>query len=847
MKAIVWWYRMGLICGLGSTILVWGNEEAPLDRQQVSSLRTNDAPGEEGTCIDKHECLSIELTNWFKKMAVERKSDEILCQDHNLIQEETSSKTGGITEDEVKPIFEVTDCKMEGATWKYRYQGAKGKNRIFHGKGKLSFTKHSSPPHGYDFGMKTGRCLLVDADIESIEGWFIEGIVQGEAEITYFDGRQHKVTVNSGVMAGLVREFGDEMDPITGRPKLEKRLYGLKFMHRGQPHSIHWELRDNEVKVLRDQDQNQLLVVVPNNQTWMYLYGPLDDDDMMLQARQAKLTHIIYRNCLAIPQFEPFGETFDYDLQILGKTKATVAKLIRFFEIAANEKEKLDTRFQVDPDPVDLSNAEILFRLNGDPSQKPFLSVTTLDGPSKAIFEGGQRGSVLTGQGVMKIVSEYRRKDVMPLASNSSEETDTQNATTTTMPSNELQIEAYLNEMLTYDALPFRLGHVKKIQSIHGHFSSGVLNGLAKVSFTDGTVWEGLTKEGVWHGVVRYLERPFTKGRRKRFIGRIVEDVILSGSTMSKDDQIAEVEFFGTYKNGYINGPGWKFQIGGSFLFGDFQRSSTFTTNEGAYINQDLETGYVGSFQEGKMMAGQVAPVIGHTIQNGVAVPTFGPAHGPVYRFVAPSDTTDELTDPLVADSTEEIWVYVKASQVSAKAGEGLFAKKEIPSNTVVSFFGGLRMSFNEWNSTKPIDPEYWIKVNDKEVIYLPSEFGRDTSKYRATLGHKINHSFSAWNCMFHAMDHPRFGTIPAVRTTEKVEPDQELLCLYEIQYHEGAPWFQELWRQELDYDIPIGPFGHRGNKSSPGEPMPVMLSNGTFFQEFYQHAIEVLKLDPQT
>lgn len=835
MKGIVWWCQVGLICGIGSAVFAKGLKDDPI------SPKKSETSDEEGTCADKQECLDMELTKWFTKMAVERKSDsEVLCPKNDQIKDGTTT-----TAEPAKKIYEIVECKAEGATWKYRYQGGKGKNRIFHGKGKLSFSKQSNPPHGYDVGMKTGRCLRVDPDIESIEGTFVEGMVQGEVEIAYFDGRQHKVTVISGLMEGLVREFGDEMDPNTGRPKMEKRLYGLKFMSQGQVQSMYWDLRENGVKILQDESQGQKLVVVPNNQTWMYLLGQVDDDDMMSQARQVKLINISYRNCLAVPEFESFGKTFDYDLQILARTQATVAKLIRFFEIAANEKEKLDTRFQVDPDPVDLSKAQILFRLNGDPKQSAtmtHLSVTTSDGPSKAIFEGGQRDAALTGQGVMKILSQYRRRDVMPMATNSSDTTG-DNST----QSKGETMEAYLNELMTFDALPFRLSNVQKIQSIQGHFTSGVLNGLAKVSFTDGTVWEGMTKEGVWHGVVRYLERPFTKGRRKRFIGRIVEDVILTGSTMSKEDHIAEVEFFGTYKNGYINGPGWKFQIGGSFLFGDFQQTSSFTTNEGAYINQDLVTGYVGRFEDGKMMAGQVAPIIGHTLHNGVAVPTFGPPEGPVYRFVAPSDTTTDLVDPLVPDSTEETWVYVKQSTLGPLVGDGLFAQKEIPSNTVVAFFGGLRIDSNTWNDTKPVDPEYWIKVNDKEVIYLPSEYGRDTTKYRATLGHKINHSFSMWNCMFHAMDHPRFGTIPAVRTTERVEKDQELLCLYEIQYHEGAPWFQELWRQELDYDIPIGPFGHRGSKKTAEEPIPVMLTNGTLFQEFYQHAIEVLKLEPHT
>ena len=43
--------------------------------------------------------------------------------------------------------------------------------RIFKGKGKLSFVQTRDPPHGYDYGMKSGHCLLKsDPLIKSIDG-----------------------------------------------------------------------------------------------------------------------------------------------------------------------------------------------------------------------------------------------------------------------------------------------------------------------------------------------------------------------------------------------------------------------------------------------------------------------------------------------------------------------------------------------------------------------------------------------------------------------------------------------------------------------------------------------------
>ena len=40
------------------------------------------------------------------------------------------------------------------------------------------------------------------------------------------------------------------------------------------------------------------------------------------------------------------------------------------------------------------------------------------------------------------------------------------------------------------------------------------------------------------------------------------------------------------------------------------------------------------------------------------------------------------------------------------------------------------------------------------------------------------------------ALNH-RFGVIPAAVSTATVPPGRELLCHYNVEYHDGAPWFQ--------------------------------------------------------
>ncbi len=75
----------------------------------------------------------------------------------------------------------------------------------------------------------------------------------------------------------------------------------------------------------------------------------------------------------------------------------------------------------------------------------------------------------------------------------------------------------------------------------------------------------------------------------------------------------------------------------------------------------------------------------------------------------------------------------------------------------------------------------------------------------------------------------------------------KELLCLYELDYHEGAPWFQELWRKDIDDDSVYGPVGHRGPKKNASEPIEPMLDNATLVRDFYKYAVEELKLEPFT
>ena len=120
------------------------------------------------------------------------------------------------------PILSIVSCNSEDSIWKYKYVGSKGKKRIFHGKGKLSFTKSQSPPHGYDYGMKSGHCLKIAPEykdvVESIDGIFDERCsLNGEnIHITYRDRKVLKESIVDGVIWGVVLEYEKKIDPVQG-------------------------------------------------------------------------------------------------------------------------------------------------------------------------------------------------------------------------------------------------------------------------------------------------------------------------------------------------------------------------------------------------------------------------------------------------------------------------------------------------------------------------------------------------------------------------------------------------------------------------------------------------------
>ena len=337
---------------------------------------------------------------------------------------------------------------------------------------------------------------------------------------------------------------------------------------------------------------------------------------------------------------------------------------------------------------------------------------------------------------------------------------------------------------------------------------------------------------------------------RSRYIAQA--KIKQGGISYGVDPTIREVSRVGILKNGKPNGPSWTFLLGGSFHFGilteDTKFITNFTTDYGAYIAQSMTVGYLGQFHGGHMKSGQIVDITGIEAIDNVVVPKFSEPSPSDQKYThCPGKDKDVFHEALVPDPEEEKYVYVNESLVH---GQGLFAKEDIPANTIFAYFGGFTYTSQAWNQTTFFDPLYVVKFVDgsqEYFMHLPDEFGISVDNYKATLGHKINMDFLDYNCVFVASHHPRFGLIAAAKSVTEIKAGQEILGHYKLKFHEGPPYYQEIWRTEVEHDTPEGPFGHREHKKPEGLPMPALLTDSALYKKFFHYATTELKLQPFT
>ena len=212
-----------------------------------------------------------------------------------------------------------------------------------------------------------------------------------------------------------------------------------------------------------------------------------------------------------------------------------------------------------------------------------------------------------------------------------------------------------------------------------------------------------------------------------------------------------------------------------------------------AYLYPDFKTAFVGSFDDGFLELAQAAQLKTVVDDRGIKIPVFTQPSGPHYKREI--STFDFVTsEPLLPDPYESAMITVKTSGIEG-AHEGIFANTALEPNTIVAFYNGVRLT-----SLKAIDMPDWddnaYRIFDPTrkdgTIDIPKEFIPLTN-YCASLAHKTNHSFIP-NAEFVVFDHPRFGLVPSILTTQDIDAGEEIFCHYGYEMDDCPTWYEAAW-----------------------------------------------------
>ena len=251
---------------------------------------------------------------------------------------------------------------------------------------------------------------------------------------------------------------------------------------------------------------------------------------------------------------------------------------------------------------------------------------------------------------------------------------------------------------------------------------------------------------------------------------------------------------FSCFNNGVRIGWIYKGLIGGGYVIGKVDDKGDLTGQDIAFIYPDVRTAIKGQFTCGVLESGQECRVTSSRQVGGVIVPRYSQVQGPSYSY-DPASALTISKQPLLQDPWEKNMVEVRSSKLE-QAGEGLFAKEDLPEKTVIALFAGVRLKTATLAAQNRPKSDYRIRLNADLDLDIPHEC-LSTSVYKATLSHKANHSFQP-NATFDVMEHPRFGLIRALSSMIDIAKDEEILVNYNLGLSKGPAWYKLLWLRHV-------------------------------------------------
>lgn len=296
-------------------------------------------------------------------------------------------------------------------------------------------------------------------------------------------------------------------------------------------------------------------------------------------------------------------------------------------------------------------------------------------------------------------------------------------------------------------------------------------HGTGELLFPDGSSLRGSFAEGVPSGVATY-----SAADGSRIVGPYV-DGVQCGEVVEYDDEGAEC-FRGQYVDGVRHGDGAVTLPDGGRLVGRFVQG-VFDGANNRYVYPpalDTEVSLRGLWSEGEMKRAQF--YLGDKPAT--------PAQGGGVDFAHDESTATRIsTHPLLADPFESLTVFVEQSTIP-HSGEGLFARVALPAGVVVTFYSGTRDKGYKSERRRWSENSNTIALIDDDPAQADvdidvGECWATTATYRASLAHKVNHTFPEGqrNAKYDMCLHPRFGLIKCVRTTKPVPAGGELFVDY--------------------------------------------------------------------
>jgi len=147
----------------------------------------------------------------------------------------------------------------------------------------------------------------------------------------------------------------------------------------------------------------------------------------------------------------------------------------------------------------------------------------------------------------------------------------------------------------------------------------------------------------------------------------------------------------GRYRYGLPYGICWRSNDGEGWYVGGCNRVNRMTGDGVVYLYPDLRTALVGRWSNDCMRAAKLALVVGLETREGMPHPVTEKVASDTTTYVGDVSGYDVISrNPMLPDPYESARVAVTESSLPG-GGEGLFAKRDLPSDVVVAFYNGIR------------------------------------------------------------------------------------------------------------------------------------------------------------